>query len=144
MEVEFVCRQCRKAACFETEETTATLTCSLCGKQYGPVSNFVDEKQSLLYCGVCGCRDLFAQKDFSRKVGLLIVAAGAILAPFTRLISLFVCALIDLVLYKVLPLITVCYRCHSIYREFALNPQHEGFNLGINDRYRAAERQNGF
>ncbi len=65
---------------------------------------------------------------------------GAILAPFTKLISLFVCALIDLLLYLLLPVITICYRCGTIYRGFAKNSAHEGFNLGINDRYRSAER----
>jgi hypothetical protein len=53
-----------------------------------------------------------------------------------------VCALIDLILYRVLPMITVCYRCRSIYRGFP-NSAHEGFNLGINDRYRSMENKQG-
>ena len=138
MEIEFRCVDCRTVN--HEENVESTIVCSSCGKSYG---GFVDEmgaEKRVPFCVICRCRDLYIQKDFNRKLGLGIVAVGALLAPFTKLISLLVCALIDLVLYLALPVITVCYRCHSIYRGFARNPDHEGFNLGINDRYRAAER----
>ncbi|HSE42098.1 MAG TPA: hypothetical protein VLH08_15135 [Acidobacteriota bacterium] len=120
-------------------EEAGEVACENCKKNYGSLSSFSTEK-GVAYCIICGCRDLYTQKDFSRKVGLSIVAIGAILAPFTKLISLFVCALIDLILYRVLPMITVCYRCKAIYRGFPNNTDHQGFNLGINDRYRSAEK----
>ena len=138
MEIEYRCVDC--GTVHHEEEVESAIVCRSCGKSYGP---FLDEStpdHPVRFCAICRCRDLYIQKDFNRKLGLAIVVLGAVLAPFTKLISLLVCALIDLVLYLALPVITVCYRCHSIYRGFGKNPDHDGFNLGINDRYRAAER----
>ena len=140
-EIEFRCAQCDRHNALELEENTRVI-CEHCKKDYGEPNSFSSE-EGISRCAICGCRDLFIQKDFNRKVGITIVVIGAILAPFTKLISLFVCALIDLILYRVLPMITVCYRCHSIYRGFPSNLHHEGFNLGINDRYRSMENKQG-
>jgi hypothetical protein len=138
MEIEFRCADCRSVN--QQEDLAVPVKCNSCGKAYGNLSDFSDGDSRLQFCVICRCRDLYIQKDFNRKLGLAIAGIGAVLAPFTKLISLLVCALIDLVLYLTLPVITVCYRCHSIYRSFAKNPAHEGFNLGINDRYRSLER----
>jgi hypothetical protein len=139
MEIEFLCDQCRNPNQLEVSHTAA-VSCDHCGKSYGLIGDAFNEKQELEFCIICRCRDLYVQKDFNRKVGCLIAIIGAVLAPFTKLISLFVCALIDLILYRALGSITICYRCKSIYRNFPLNSRHEAFNLGINDRYRSAER----
>src|SRR5687768_5362810 len=120
MEIEFRCLQCGSIQ--QQEDLKKTVACSSCCKSYGSVRDFADEESRLRFCVICRCRDLYVQKDFNRKVGLAIVIVGAILAPFTRLISLFVCAFIDLLLYLALPLITICYRCHAIYRDSAKNP----------------------
>jgi hypothetical protein len=134
MELEFRCTECKSIN--QKDDLSHPIACESCGKSYG----VLEEKKPVEFCVICRCRDLYVQKDFNRKVGCAIATIGALLAPFTKLISLFVCALIDLVLYWMLPMISVCYRCGSIYRAFPKNPAHEGFNLGINDRYRAAER----
>jgi len=138
MEIQYRC-SCGSVNEVESDDFTESFSCPKCGKEYTDPT-FWNAESGLLYCVICRCRDLFTQKDFNRKVGVGIAIIGAVFAPFTKLISLFVCALIDLVLYKVLPLITVCYRCSAIYRDFPKSPAHEGFNLGINDRYRSAER----
>jgi hypothetical protein len=140
MEIEFLCPDCRNANAYEVSEAAAAFKCRSCGKDFGPVASYLDPQTGLQRCVICGCRDLYTQKDFSRKVGCTIAAVGAILAPFTKLISLFVCALIDLLLYRLLPTILICYRCKSIYRDFPLNAEHQPFNLGINDRYQASVR----
>ncbi|PWT92236.1 MAG: hypothetical protein C5B54_03875 [Acidobacteria bacterium] len=140
MEIEFRCPECHSSKEFESDDLNCEVRCDSCQKNFGSFASFTSDK-SVQYCAICGCRDLYTQKDFNRKVGCAIAALGAIFAPFTKLISLFVCALIDLLLYRFLPVITICYRCQTIYRDFPINPQHEGFNLGINDRYRAAERK---
>lgn len=140
LEIEFRCSECGRHNSLDLEENTR-LSCEHCKKDYGDITSFSSE-QGISHCAICGCRDLYIQKDFNRKLGVSIVVIGAILAPFTKLISLFVCALIDLILYRVLPMITVCYRCKAIYRGFP-NSAHEGFNLGINDRYRSMENKQG-
>ena len=80
-------------------------------------------------CGICGDDKLYTQKDFSQKVGCLVLAVGAALVPWTWGLSLGVCALADLLLYRVLPTITVCYVCASRYRGLPINPDHLPFEL---------------
>jgi hypothetical protein len=138
MEIQYRC-SCGSVQEVESEDFQQPFRCTNCGKEYND-AGFWNTESGLLYCAICRCRDLFIQKDFNRKVGVAIAVVGAILAPFTKLISLFVCAGIDFILYKALPMITICYRCNSIYRDFPRSSAHEGFNLGINDRYRSAER----
>jgi hypothetical protein len=138
MEIEFRCAGCGSVN--QLEDSSKPVECVSCGKSYGAWNDFSGEQPGIQFCVICRCRDLYIQKDFNRKVGCGIAAIGALLAPFTKLISLLVCALIDLLLYFLLPVITICYRCATIYRGFPKNPAHEGFNLGINDRYRSAER----
>jgi hypothetical protein len=139
LEMDFRCPKCGTANQKEDLVFDSLIVCNSCGSDFGKVGSFAGDPGGIRNCGICGCRDLYIQKDFSRKVGCAIALIGAALAPFTKLISLFVCALIDLILYKVLPVITICYRCKGIYRGFPNNSDHEGFNLGINDRYRAME-----
>ena len=140
MEIEFLCPDCNHGNQKEVPDVAASFACESCGKTFGPVASYIGEGKGLQRCVICGCRDLYTQKDFNRKVGCTIATIGAILAPFTKLISLLVCALIDLLLYRLLPTISICYRCKSIYRDFPANPEHQPFNLGINDRYQATAR----
>src|SRR5437667_7198129 len=78
-------------------------------------------------CAVCDCHKVYVQKDFNRTLGISIFAAGATLflicAWFNRLVegtlvwAVFVVA--DALLYKFLPDVTICYKCHAQYRGFA-------------------------
>src|SRR5438876_393107 len=105
MMLEFNCRDCGKSNEVEAEDFRVEVCCSFCGRKYGPASDFVDAQNGVQYCGICSCRELYIQKDFNRTIGCAIVIIGAVLAPFTRMISLGVAALIDLILYRVLSLI---------------------------------------
>src|SRR5207245_1443520 len=70
-------------------------------------------------CLVCGCADLWRQKDFPRRAGLALVVLGAILStiawayhlPATALGVLIGLALVDLVLFTFMKDVLVCYRC---------------------------------
>jgi hypothetical protein len=87
-------------------------------------------------CPACDSVLLYVQRDFNQKVGLGIVVAGAILAPFTPFYSsLIVAGLVDAGLYALLPEITVCYRCQAHFRGFARNPKHQAFDLHIAEQY---------
>lgn len=104
-----------------------------------------ESKLPLVQCPHCGCRDLFIRKDFPQKLGLFIVVAAAVsflvLAASRRhfyvgAIVLLVAAVIDAVLYAVVPRITVCYRCRAEFRDRPINPEHHGFELAIGEKYR--------
>ena len=97
-------------------------------------------------CPNCGCKDLFIRKDFPQKLGLsiVVIAAAAFLALassrqrfYLGVIVLIVAMLFDAVLYWFVGKITVCYKCRSEFRDVPINPQHEGFELAIGEKYRA-------
>ncbi len=94
------------------------------------------ERGAVESCPACGSSLLYVQRDFNQKAGLAVVAIGAALAPFTPYYSsLMVAALVDALLYALLPEITVCYRCHAHFRGFARNPRHQPFDLHVAEQY---------
>jgi predicted RNA-binding Zn-ribbon protein involved in translation (DUF1610 family) len=133
-EIAFACPSCG-------EEALAGLDgagrCPSCGKDATlELDSSARARLVLERCPACGSRQLYVQRDFNQKVGIAIVAVGAVLAPFTPFYSsLVVAALVDAGLYAVLPEITVCYRCHAHFRGFARNPQHTAFDLHIAEQY---------
>jgi hypothetical protein len=95
-------------------------------------------------CLACGCHDLWRQKDFPQWLGVSMVACGAILStiawaymmPITALGILMGFALVDLVLYALMPDVLVCYRCDARHRQTGDPQQHPKFNLEVMERYR--------
>jgi len=95
-------------------------------------------------CLVCGCDDLWRQKDFPQRLGVAMVALGAVLStiafalymPVTALGVLLGFALVDLLLFTFMKDVLVCYRCHARYRDAVLDDDHPRFNLETAERYR--------
>ena len=89
-------------------------------------------------CLVCGSEALYLQRDFNRRVGLAIVLLGSLVIFWNFLWGiaiLFLMALLDLVLYRVLPEVTVCYSCKSVYRGGPRNPQHRAYELTVDEAF---------
>ncbi len=133
-EIAFRCLRCGA-------EATATALgrghCAGCGQSTElPVSASLRDEGIVDRCPACDGQQLYVQRDFNQRVGLVIVVIGAALAPFTPYYSsLFVAALVDAGLYAVLPEITICYRCLAHFRGFRRNPRHEAFDLHIAEQY---------
>ncbi len=88
----------------------------------------------LLGCLACAHPELYTQRDFPRGLGLAIVIAAAVLAPFTWYLSLAVAAVLDLVLFWTAPSVVLCYVCGTRHRGFAREPRHPRYDLGIAER----------
>jgi hypothetical protein len=120
------------------------LPCRRCGKGR-PASGGgkLDDKGSVIACGVCDGREFYRQKDFNTKLGLwitvLIIVASLALYLFHRPLAAFLVlvagALLDLALYFGLGDIQICYKCRAIYRGFPIPAAVEGFDLKIHDKY---------
>jgi len=91
-------------------------------------------------CLACGHPELFTQKDFPRALGLGIVVAAALLAPFTWYASLAVAAVLDALLYRLAPNVVECYACGSRHRGFAPRPRHPRFDREIDERLKFGRR----
>ncbi|MEX0701027.1 MAG: hypothetical protein WD069_02925 [Planctomycetales bacterium] len=95
-------------------------------------------------CLVCGCDDLWRQKDFPQGLGLAIVVLGVLLStiawayyrPLTAIGVLLAFAFADLVLYACMSDVLVCYRCKARHRPREIDAAHPAFDLERAERYR--------
>ncbi len=145
IEVQLACSGCRGEVALALPGAGEAARCGRCGRETrARVTEAMRERRVVDECPVCGCEDLYVQKDFNRKIGLAIVVAGAALAPFTPYYSsLFAAAAIDFLLYLVLPSCTVCYSCKSVIRGNEKNPAHAAFDIHVHERYRRTGSEGG-
>lgn len=101
------------------------------------------------HCLVCGCQDLWRQKDFPQGLGLLFVGLGILLStiawayhrPALAIGILMAFAACDLLLYLFMKDVLVCYRCAARYNQADLGESHPAFNLETAERYRQEARR---
>jgi hypothetical protein len=143
MYVSFQCPGCEQPRRAKVAAGAAEVACDGCHWSRrlpaGELENEVPNR-----CLVCGCGDLWRQKDFPQRLGLAMVALGALLStiawayhlPATALGILLGFALVDLLLFTVMPDVLVCYRCQARYRDVVFREDHPRFNLETAERYR--------
>ena len=134
MRINFLCPSCSQENVFVTGENVENLKCEHCqAPLYLQISESIAGPGLIDTCVVCG-KDLFyLQKDFNRRLGCAILVVGAITSIFTYGLSLLVAAALDWFLYYRLPEVTVCYFCNTIYRGYASNPRHKGYDLSTGE-----------
>ncbi len=134
MRINFLCPSCENENIFETGVDEPDFACEHCSSRLQlKVSDSIRSQRIIDSCIVCGKELFFIQKDFNRTLGCVILTVGAVASVYTYGLSLLVAAALDWFLYKRLPEVTVCYVCNSIYRGYAPNPAHGGFDLSIGE-----------
>lgn len=120
--------------------------CPRCGREQVIDTAAAVRDDVLVRCPCCGSEELYVRKDFPQRLGLglvVVVALGSFYF-FGRgelgwalgiLVGLVV---VDLIIYRLVPTITVCYRCKAEFRDMAINPAHKGFDLATAEKYRSA------
>lgn len=151
MRVQTTCPQpqCRHEFTFTCTPETGSVTCPRCGHETPLSPDAIHVRGGLVHCPCCRCDELFLRKDFPQKLGLSIVIASALVSVilFARgwllwsLGILLGVVLVDLIIYAIVPKITVCYRCRSTFRDVSLNPDHHGFDLATAEKYRGLEME---
>jgi hypothetical protein len=143
MQVLFNCPACEQVRRTAISQSDAALTCDGC--HWSRPYRDDDLGQTAPHrCLVCGCGDLWRQKDFPQRLGVAMVVLGAVLStiafalymPLTALGVLLGFALVDLALFTFMKDVLVCYRCHARYRDASLKDDHPRFNLETAERYR--------
>jgi hypothetical protein len=141
--IHFKCRQCESEVVI-SPAPVARIVCPRCSTELRTFMN-----DSILNLGIvtvcvsCGHDTFYVQKDFNRHAGIAIVAIGIAASlyffarslPLLAMASLAATALVDMVAYFLVHEVTVCYACHSIYRGFVRNPEHEPFDLKKLEKY---------
>ena len=139
MEINTFCPACENGIFLREMPKPGLIPCTRCDKGRESTGNGeLDAKGALVRCGICGCADLYRQKDFNTKLGLWIVALiiGLALVFNQYLIPILVVgAIFDLVLYFALGDIVICYQCRAIYRGLPIADKVEGFSLVTHDQY---------
>ena len=144
-EVQWRCLKCGGANEAEPEDAgLGPWTCAACGEAYPAQPGAADAEGRLVACPVCGCPDLYRQRDFNQSIGVAIIIAGAGLAWFWGLWILVAFALIDLTIYLTIPSCVVCYHCHSIARGYGGIEAIALFDLNTSDKYIQVERERGW
>ena len=155
MRITYACPSCDSTVASDGVERAATLVCPRCAAAVevptgaivwaGPAGEPVaagDGEPRLRRCLVCPCTELFSRKDFPQRLGVGIVVVGFAASCVTwawRLLIptfaiLFGTALVDVVLYLLMPECQTCYRCGARYR--GAGGPVEGFDLETHEKHR--------
>jgi hypothetical protein len=141
LDIAFACPACGDAVEGVLDTGIDSMTCPHCAHVTAlPEAATLLESAPLTPCTVCGAPKLYAHRDFSRKIGLTIVAIGCVLGPFTHWISVGVAILIDFVLYWMVPNVAICYACSAQYRGFRKDRKPVEFDIAIHDAYKFSKR----
>lgn len=155
MRITYACPACDATVSHTGVETAHSLVCPHCLAVVAVPADFLGWTNAaggvaepgtglpvLRRCVVCPSTELFARKDFPQRLGVGIVVAGfaascvtwawQLLVPTFAI--LFGTALIDVLLYLLMPECLTCYRCGARYRN-AGGP-HGGFDLETHERHR--------
>jgi hypothetical protein len=128
--VEFGCPACGRAV---EVEAGARATCRRCGAEV----SLPPPPPLLATCLACSCKELYRHRDFNGKLGLLIVALGALLwfllGSFWPMAA---AAALDLLLYLALPDVAICYRCRAHHRGGEGMKALPRFDLERHEHYR--------
>jgi len=92
-------------------------------------------KTDLPPCPDCGCRHYYREKRFPRKIGISIIVLAAILSFWTYHLSLIAAALIDALIYKLVPTQLTCYRCRKVYPDWPVPDVVKPFDRHVADLY---------
>ncbi|MGI9176418.1 MAG: hypothetical protein ACR2IT_01010 [Pirellulales bacterium] len=155
MRITYACPSCEATVAVEDAESRATLVCPRCGGVVEVPADAVawtgpggepaaagSGTARLRRCMVCPGTELFSRKDFPQRLGVGIVVAGLAASCVTwawRLLVptfaiLFGTALVDVVLYFIMPECLTCYRCGARYR--GAEGAFGGFDLETHEKHR--------
>jgi hypothetical protein len=141
-EIRFACPRCKAQVVAAISGEGAVPRCEACGAEHTlRFSESLRERRIADRCALCGSEHFYVQRDFDQRWGCLIVAIGAAFVPWTYGLSLAVCALIDLVLYRRLRSVAKCYVCKATYRGGEMHPDHKPFDLHLLEKYEAEARR---
>ena len=116
MEMTLTCPGCGSAVSVYPSSEAFLAKCSVCQREIPVHFSARHEEGWLEECPCCGRKDFYRQKDFNRKLGVLLFVVAAILSIWTYGMSLVVLWLLDLFLFRRLGSVVICYNCQSIFR----------------------------
>ena len=151
MTISFRCHQCH-AEIVCGEQAGTTVICPYCSHTTAlHATEAMQERNTVDHCAICDCPSVYMQKDFNRAFGIsLFLLAAAVSCWFyfynkvwLAFAVLLGAAAVDYLLYRLLPDVIVCYKCHSQYRDFAVNKKYAHFELALAEKHDPKDRRIG-
>jgi hypothetical protein len=151
MIISFRCPHCSSELSFD-DLSQKESPCPRCDKVIKlQITEKMRKENVVDVCSICGLEKLYTQKDFNRTLGASIFVGAAIVSLIlygysyvvTSFLVLGAAAAADYLLYLALPEVTICYRCHSQYRNVSPNPANEAFELGLAEKYDPKDKSKG-
>lgn len=132
-EIRYYCKACKLWQTVSPEKASHCPHCN--ARTLAVPRDYFEKNTELKQCPMCNCTHLYQQKDFNRKLGVALVAVASLAAFYTYGISLVALAVVDWFVFRRVPLVGLCYRCHAQFRGkvAALLP---AFELGLHDYYK--------
>ena len=113
MEITLTCANCGSGVHVHPTTEANTAKCSVCDHEHEIKFNNDHMNGVLKDCPCCERTDFYSQKDFNRKIGVVLFVIAAILSIWTYGISFIVLYLFDFILFKKLKPIAICYNCQN-------------------------------
>ena len=134
MTVEITCPECGSGVNIYPSLEASSAECDVCQTKV-PTKFTADHMEGKLCdCPVCERKDFYQQKDFSRKIGVGLFVIAACFVPWTYGISLIVLWLVDVLLFRKIPNVAICYKCHTNFRSLSNLAEIPQYNHEMNDR----------
>jgi hypothetical protein len=134
MRVQFTCESCTSSIEVHPSLDATKVKCPICSHEQNATFTQDHMDGNLRVCPCCQRQDFYSQKDFNRKIGVILFVIAAILSIWTYGISLIALWLVDLFLFKKLPKVAACYKCNTLFRDLKNMEQIPAFNHEMNDR----------
>jgi hypothetical protein len=134
MEVQITCKNCGSSVEVHPSVNAHKVQCEVCQNVQDVKFTQEHEQGILKECPVCSRQDFYKQKDFNRKVGVVLFVIAAILSIWTYGMSLVILYLLDLFLFRKLSMVAICYKCQTNFRRLANMADIRDFDHEMNDR----------
>lgn len=134
MEVQITCTGCGSSIEVLPDHHARKVQCDVC--QVIQDVNFTPQHEAgiLKECPVCSRQDFYKQKDFNRKIGVMLFVIAAVLSIWTYGLSLVAMYLVDLFLFRKLSMVAICYKCLTNFRKVSNMSEIRDFDHEMNDR----------
>ena len=143
MTVHFTCKNCGSGIHVYPSLEAHAIECDVC-KAIQEVHFDQHHVDGVLEdCPSCSRKDFYSQKDFNRKLGVIIFVVAAListvmlyygLGPQWYLSTFIVLYALDFLLFRRLNMIAICYKCNTIFRQVRNIDKIHPFNHEMNDR----------
>jgi hypothetical protein len=134
MEVQITCKSCGSSVEVVPDANASKVHCDVCQHVQAVTFTPAHEAGILQECPVCNRQDFYKQKDFNRKIGVMLFVIAAILSIWTYGLSLVALYLVDLFLFGKLAQVAICYKCQTNFRGLNNMAEIHDFDHEMNDR----------